>query len=207
MTRAIPILLIATAACGPGAAPIELARSDRFAAAQAVFQTACAQCHADFARLTEGEWQTSGRVIAGDASQSPLFRFLKGSGVGGPETMPRDGELSASQREQVRAWIDGLGAVASSPRFHAARVVLANHCLACHREGTGLPSFALPTEDAWVRSGFIVPGDPDRSHLVRRTRGAALGGPAETMPFDRPALRADELNTLRIWIGAMPVAD
>lgn len=206
MTRAISIVLLA-AACGLAPAPIEVARTDRFAAAQAVFQSGCLQCHADFARMTEDEWQSSGRVIAGDATQSPLYRFLKGSGVGGPETMPRDGLLADAQREQIRAWIDGLGASPASPRFHAARVVLANHCLACHREGTGLPSFALPTEEAWVRSGLIVPSQPDQSHLIRRIRGAALGGPAETMPFDRPGLRADELHTLRVWIGAMPAGD
>lgn len=203
MRARVFVVAVTLVGCGPAPAPIGLVRSERFEAAQAVFQSACVSCHADFGHMSEDEWRATGRVVAGNAIESPVFRFLKGSAVGGPETMPREGELSAEQRERIRAWIDGLSGGEGSPLFHAARVVLANHCVACHREGTGLVGFAFASEAAWVDSGLVVAGKPDASYLVRRIAGAGLGGAAETMPFDRPPMRADELAAIRVWIASL----
>ena len=124
--------------------------------------------------------------------------------MGGPESMPREGMISAEQREQIKAWITGMPEAAGSPQFRAASVVIASHCVACHSDGTGLPNFALTSEAAWVSSGFVVPGMPESSYLVQRINGAGLGGDAETMPFDRPAIEPDELAAIETWIRSIP---
>lgn len=204
MRRCAAILAL-LAGCGPvSPAGVQPAATPKFAAAQAVFQSACVRCHPDFGTLTEDDWRVNGRVVAGKPAESPVYRFLKGSQVGGPETMPRDGDLTDEQRGQIKAWIEALdGAAIGSPSFRAAAVVLANNCISCHSAGTGLPDFALPDEAAWVNSGFIVPGDPAGSYLLQRIAGAGLGGTAETMPFDRRPIRPDELAALSKWIRAI----
>ena len=192
--------------CG-GATPGRSEQAERFAAAQAVFVTTSAQCHAPFLDRSEEDWQTFGMVVPGDAAQSPLYRFLKGSQVGGPETMPREGTISAEQRDQIKQWIDGMlgDEPAGSEAFRAATVVIASNCIKCHSTGTGLPSFMLSTETDWVNSGFVIPGRPSDSYLVQRISGAKLGVDAETMPFDLPPIRSEDLFAIQNWILTMPL--
>lgn len=175
-----------------------------FQEVKSVLSANCSQCHSAFSRPTEETLKAGGYVFPGDAARSPLFRFLKGSAVGGPESMPKVGRLSDEERAQIKGWIDGMNDRDDrSEAFKAASVVITSHCIQCHRGDTGLPNFVLATEADWVQSGFVVRGDPAASPLLWRVAGAGYGREDEDMPFDQPPISSAALHALQTWIATM----
>ena len=86
------------------------------------------------------------------------------------------------------------------------RPILVSHCLACHgfdpstREADlRLDTFEFATAArSKGRPAAIVPGDPDASPLLHRVTDT---DPDVRMPPERPALKPEEIETLREWIA------
>lgn len=81
------------------------------------------------------------------------------------------------------------------------RPVLRRECLQCHREGKASGSLALDSRVGWQRGGdsgpVIVPGNPDRSLLIRAIRHQADG---LQMPSKAPKLADDVIRVFEIWV-------
>lgn len=179
----------------------------RYSVARSIIRDKCLRCHPAFDRDNEADWVASGYVLAGDAPQSPIYRFLKGANVGGPESMPKTNTtLSAQELAQLRVWIEGMPAdAAGSDAFKRAKALITSKCVTCHQPETGLPDFTLATETEWVDSGFVVAGNPNGSALYNRLRGAGVGVQDEDMPFELPGLSDEELATITTWIAGIDV--
>lgn len=67
----------------------------------------------------------------------------------------------------------------------------------CHDDVTKQSALSLSTyENATVRPGIIVAGNPDGSVLVQRIEGRIL----PRMPFNRPPLTDNQIRGIRTWI-------
>ena len=80
--------------------------------------------------------------------------------------------------------------------------LLNKNCITCHGGVKKTSGFSLLFKHealAPAKSGkrAIVPGDADGSEMIRRL---TLTDPDERMPLDHPALKPDEIETLRKWI-------
>ncbi len=84
--------------------------NSNFGKALSVLVDRCITCHADFGSLTtEAAWVASGRVVAGNISQSSIYYRLNGAGLGvGSEDMPQNSLLSSSEITLIRNWILGM---------------------------------------------------------------------------------------------------
>jgi hypothetical protein len=87
----------------------------RFAAAFEVLRNNCFSCHANFQDYTtESAWEaaTPYNIVRNDATASPLYSALRGSGVpGGRQDMPQapNNPLKLSELTIVRNWINNIG--------------------------------------------------------------------------------------------------
>lgn len=88
--------------------------------------------------------------------------------------------------------------------------ILVAHCAECHGErrakGGGLRLHSLP----WTLLGsdagpVIVPGEPDRSELIRRV--SLPPSDPDFMPEDGEPLTMEQVATLRAWVQAMDAAE
>jgi hypothetical protein len=80
-----------------------------FTAARNVIRSRCLNCHSEWANLSASGFVGLGLVSPGSPLSSKLYYRLTGSqGGGGPKTMPQSGSISASEIDQISAWISGL---------------------------------------------------------------------------------------------------
>ena len=70
-----------------------------------VFQNRCFNCHGEFMDYSETRWVRIGQVNPGSAADSILYRYLRGSGVGGVESMPPKHALPPHELKLIRRWI------------------------------------------------------------------------------------------------------
>jgi mono/diheme cytochrome c family protein len=169
------------------------------------------------ATLKGGE---SGKVIVpGDSEKSPLVKRLLG--VGEAARMPMGADpLPASQIKLIRAWIDQnsfvipkepartpAAPVAAHPRengsgIYAAEIrpILAARCYSCHGPELQQNGLRLDSLEAILKgstnSSVVMPGDSEKSPLVRRI----LGLDRPRMPYGGPPLPADDVELIRKWI-------
>ena len=82
--------------------------------------------------------------------------------------------------------------------------LLAERCLACHREQSNLGGLSIETREAALKGGVggpsILLGDPARSSLVERMR--LPPDSAGAMPPGGPSATAEEIGSLVEWIDA-----
>src|SRR5258707_834973 len=76
-------------------------------------------------------------------------------------------------------------------------------CSECHSSDERKNEFEITSVETLRTKGRkdgpgVLPGRPDESAIVLRTRGQTM----PQMPKDRPALSEDELHLLRMWIAA-----
>jgi hypothetical protein len=164
----------------------------------------------------------SGKVIIpGNGQESLLVKRLLG--VAGAPRMPLGGDpLSAEKIALIRAWIQ-QGSFTSAPPhdFPAAvkppashpsatigsvvfasqiRPILAARCYPCHGpevQQNGLRLDSLEAILAGSTNGkVIIPGDSQKSHLVRRL----LGLERPQMPYGAPPLSAEQIDLVRKWV-------
>ena len=156
-------------------------------------------------------------VIPGNSKDSLLTQRLLG--VGGAPRMPLGGDpVPAEKVALIRAWID-QGSFASEPAggppaqaspqvtsggsvvfATQVRPILASRCYQCHgpdvqQHGLRLDSLgAILTGSA--NGKVVIPGDSEKSHIVRRLRG--LEEPQ--MPYGGPPLSAEQIDLIRKWV-------
>jgi hypothetical protein len=82
---------------------------------------------------------------------------------------------------------------------HAIAPIFESHCIRCHQTANKKGDLSLATIDDLTANQFIVPGDPDGSHLIEVVTAAA--GEKPQMPKEGPPLSPDEITSLRNWIA------
>jgi mono/diheme cytochrome c family protein len=189
-----------------------------------LFQTKCLRCHGDKARKGDLDLRSlaaavkggeSGpAVVAGQPDKSLLFEKIHDG------TMPpaKKDRLSADEVSRVRHWIEGLASesdnsvktLASQPprsvTQHDVIPILLRHCTTCHglyRREAGLD---LRSKTAMLRGGksgpAIVPGKPDESRLVQRTRAGQMPPADRLVEASVKPIEPTEVDTLARWIAA-----
>ncbi len=101
------------------------------------------------------------------------------------------------------------GEDASKPEFYTARVqpILEKNCGSCHLGMNHRGGFNMSTRASLLKGGHdgpaIVPGDPDKSLLVRlmRHEGPA-NDPMPMPPPPRPKTSDDDIATVTAWVKA-----
>ena len=96
------------------------------------------------------------------------------------------------------------GALAKEPPTYLrdVRPILELHCTGCH-SGKNAPDLslsgglALDGLESIVKSGAVVPGEPAKSEVLARLRET---DPDLRMPRDAPALPADAIALIELWI-------
>jgi len=168
----------------------------------------------------------SGKVVVpGSSQESLLLKRLLGQG-GAPRMPLSGDPLPAAQVDKIRAWIDegsfaaAAGAVAASgaPREIAGkttqsvpvgessefiakiRPILAERCVHCHGQDVHQNELRLDSLAGILQGGasgkVIVPGNSERSVLVRRLLGQAQ----PRMPYGAPPLTGEQIDAVRHWI-------
>ena len=136
----------------------------------------CKGCHPEFSKYTnDGQWAEEGYVTAGKPEESKIMKRLKFSDVDATQQhdMPREGEWTKDNSDQVKKWIVGMAAMAdgaASKRRKAALEVLTKRCAGCHMgpqtaksdryAGATVVAFSdYATDNAFVNAGLIFPKD------------------------------------------------
>ena len=219
-----PLLAVAlgvtAASVGASSGPVDFARD-----LEPLFKQQCVMCHnAVLAqaglRLDSREMAMRGglsgpALVPGNAQTSLLLKRLLGTDGG--IRMPQNMEPWPAERiALVRRWIDDgapwpvepvpvVAAAASGKVIDYARdvaPVLRDNCVTCHGPSQQQSQLRLDSRTLALRGGLsgkvIVPGRSSESLLVRRLRGQVT----PRMPFQKDALRADEIAVLQAWIDA-----
>jgi mono/diheme cytochrome c family protein len=191
-----------------------------------ILQSSCIACHGPDRHEGQLRLDSEGAVLRGGASgkmvipgnskESLLIQRL--TGVGGGPRMPLGGDpVPAEKIALIRAWID-QGSFASVPAEGSppqapsqgtpgsvvfatqVRPIFASRCYPCHgpdvqQHGLRLDSLgAILTGSA--NGKVVIPGDSEKSHIVRRLRG--LEEPQ--MPYGGPPLSAEQIDLIRKWV-------
>ncbi len=184
-----------------------------------IFRAQCFSCHGpDNAqgglRLDTPEGLEKGgasgpAISPGDASKSLLVARILGQG--GKPRMPMGfAPLTPRQIARIRAWI---GQGASTRKISFADDVLPifrAHCSSCHSGAAPKAGLNLMSGAGIARGGpsgkLTVPGEPNRSLLVRRLMG--LDG-KQRMPMGFIPLNDSQMSAIRAWIehGASTASD
>lgn len=199
------LLIVAlTAGCGAEHSSDGVSVTSGFASVRRILAVRCASCHAELASYGESDFIARGYVLPGNPSASSLYRYLRGSGAGGPESMPKDGALAAHEVSSIAGWIREMGpAVTGNPPPPATDVppavtaVLQARCVSCHS------TFAANRVSDWMRGGYVVPGSAAGSLLYKRLRESGAVDVAADMPKNAPALPASERELLRSWLDTL----
>jgi hypothetical protein len=78
-----------------------------FAAAQAVIQSKCLNCHATWSGVQAKYYFNNGLATKGDANSSKIYYRLSAStGTNGPKNMPVPGSISAAEADLIKYWIN-----------------------------------------------------------------------------------------------------
>jgi mono/diheme cytochrome c family protein len=103
---------------------------------------------------------------------------------------------------RVRYLLVGVLAACSAARADRAsdaEAMLAKYCVKCHGPARAESDFGFANDTAkLIASGFVVPGDPDGSIVVKRIE---LG---EMPPKGAPRPSKAEITQLREWVAALP---
>jgi mono/diheme cytochrome c family protein len=113
----------------------------------------------------------------------------------------------------------GLGGVraqedASRPEFYTTKVkpILDENCARCHGGMNHRGGLNISTREGMLKGGrdgaVLVPGDPDKSLLVRLIRHEGPADDPMPMPPNRPKLSDADIAVVAQWVKAgavMPV--
>ena len=187
-----------------------------------IFQKNCMPCHDAKKRLSGLSLQTlsgvlqggkSGRVILPEKPRESLLLMMVSSGA-----MPKgSGALGSSEIQLIQRWIEkGVsGETKDYPEISVPVLVteaevmtsiLGAKCLPCHGRRRQYSDLDLRTREGLLRGGrsgpAIVPGNPDKSLLVRRILSQEMPPPKFQEQFSVRGLTSEELEKLRKWITA-----
>lgn len=104
----------------------------------------------------------------------------------------------------VGGWLSfaTLAAADDKGELFTSRVqpVFERRCISCHNQQEQKGNFSLETAADVESSGFVVPGDPEASHLLEVVTSHAGKRPA--MPKDADPLTDGEVEAIRRWIAS-----
>lgn len=78
--------------------------------------------------------------------------------------------------------------------------ILSHRCVSCHSPGINKGGLSLATINDALDAGYIVPGQPDDSHLVDLI--SSVDGEPPEMPGDGDPLSDEQVQLIRGWIAA-----
>ena len=185
----------------------------------ALLSKTCKGCHPDFSNYTaDGQWAQEGYVVAGKPEESKIMKRLKFSDVDPTQQhdMPREGEWTKDNSDQVKRWIVGMAATAEGPaskRRKAALEVLAKRCAGCHMgpqtaksdryAGATVVAFSdYVTDNAFVNAGLIFPKDVEHSWIYQSIKGIGTFKNIH-QGNDVPIVFDEEAAVLRAWIAGI----
>jgi hypothetical protein len=184
-----------------------------------ILQAKCVRCHGDKIRKADLDLRTpegirkggeSGLVIApGKPDDSPLYEKVH-SGAMPPGKKNR---LAASDVDLIRRWIAGGAKFDTSENGGSATVtqhdvipILLRRCTVCHGRHRQEGGLDLRTKAAMLRGGksgpAIVPGKPDESRLVQKTRAGQMPPPDRLVEASVKPIELTEVDVLARWIAA-----
>ncbi len=77
--------------------------------------------------------------------------------------------------------------------------IFQQHCVRCHDADHRGGHLSLATSADMHAMGYVIPGDPDNSHVLDVVR--SVDGRSPSMPKEGEPLSADQVNVLRAWIA------
>ena len=77
--------------------------------------------------------------------------------------------------------------------------VLQHRCIHCHQPGNDKSRLSLATFADLASNSYVIPGEPDASHLLDVI--TAADGEMPLMPKEGPSLSPDQISLLRQWIA------
>lgn len=104
------------------------------------------------------------------------------------------------------AWLAGVSEVRADELMavdfvrHVAPI-FERHCVRCHHADDRKGDVSLQTRDDVLQAGYVLPGQPEQSHLLEIVRTGPDGEPP-TMPKEGELLSSAELDVMRRWIAA-----
>ena len=120
---------------------------------------------------------TGPAIVSGSAEKSLLYQRVRTGQMplGGPP-------LSGAELELIRNWIERSAPASPSPAFAGKiRPIFAERCYQCHgpdvqQDGLRLDSLAAALKGS-ASGRIVIPGDSEKSRLVRRLVGLELEEP------------------------------
>ncbi|MCR9201538.1 MAG: DUF1553 domain-containing protein [Planctomycetaceae bacterium] len=105
----------------------------------------------------------------------------------------------------LASWITMASAVGGlpgneEPDFAKVAAILEHHCVRCHNGGAAKGDFSLATAADLFASEFVVPGQPNDSHLIDVI--TPDGDQPPRMPQNADPVPAEAVSILRDWIAA-----
>lgn len=77
--------------------------------------------------------------------------------------------------------------------------ILQQHCVRCHHQDHRGGHLSLATSEDMHALGYVIPGDPDNSHVLDVVR--SIDGRPPSMPKEGEPLSAEQVEVLRAWIA------
>jgi len=105
----------------------------------------------------------------------------------------------------IIVWLGAAGLAAAAPSWPTeVAPLLRSHCAGCHNDvdlegGLSVETFAALRSGGSDHGDPVVPGEPDRSFLIRSVEGHEK---PVMPPKDEPRLPADAIAVLRAWVAA-----
>ena len=97
---------------------------------------------------------------------------------------------------------------ASKPEFYTARVkpILDANCARCHGGLNRRGGLNMATRESLLKGGHsgpaLVPGEPEKSLLVKLIRHEGPADDPKDMPPNKPKLADGDIQTIEMWIKA-----
>ncbi|MEX0613316.1 MAG: PSD1 and planctomycete cytochrome C domain-containing protein, partial [Pirellulales bacterium] len=99
----------------------------------------------------------------------------------------------------LMALVDEAGAKKPVDFARDIAPIFQRHCIRCHQPANKKSELSLATFDDLAANGYVIPGDPEASHLLEVVTAAADERPL--MPKEGPLLSTEQITLLRAWIA------
>ena len=154
-----------------------------------------------------------GLVVPQRIEESRLIHRIEDNSMP-PEEEEEFPRMSSGEMEVLKKWVAGGAPAFPGPGPHdqpapdqgptkaaiAVKEIFRDNCYECHRLGNAKNGIKILNHDLLIaKRKVVVPGSPDRSRLFQSLSDP---DPKKVMPPpEMPSLTADEIDTIRRWIG------
>ena len=85
--------------------------------------------------------------------------------------------------------------------FILANNIIKANCIGCHNQDSNIVNLDYDDQDSFIAAGVVVPGDPNASSLIMRTKFS--GGNRANMPLNNNNFTQQEFATMKTWVEGM----